>query len=109
MEGKEIDVAFDAAAKSALDMHLNNKTFNDTYNPLIADLLKIALGSIFNEINKLNSANEKKLTDQIDSLNKEIASLKQYKAMHPTQPFSTTIASVIKGNYQQNVYTGHSS
>ena len=59
MEGKEIESACDAAAKSALNMHLNNKSFNDTYKPLIADLLKIALGTMLNEINKLNSANEK--------------------------------------------------
>ena len=63
MEGKEIDSASDVAAKSALDMHLNNKTFNDTYTSLTADLLKIALGTILNDINKLNSANEKKFTD----------------------------------------------
>ena len=74
---------------------------------MIADLLKIALGTMFNEINKLNCANEKKFTYQIDSLNKEIASLKQSKAMHPTQPFSTTFASVIKENNQQNVDTRH--
>ena len=64
MEGKEIDSASDAAAQSALDMHFNNKTFNDTNKPLIADLLKIALGTMFKEINKLNSADEKKSGNQ---------------------------------------------